>query len=66
MKALSAVMLLLVCGCPEGVTPPAPPPARPCSTAGDCLPEGGALCGPIIACVDGFCEGEPSRVEPCP
>ena len=56
---------LMLLGCPRDVEEPDRPGGRSCAVDSDCVPVG-AECGLVWACVDGVCEEEPSRTEPCP
>lgn len=70
MRALVAVALagpaLLLGGCPSDTARPDPPPSTPCVTMADCAGDAGASCGLLRACVDGYCEADPSLHVPCP
>ena len=60
---LAALAVATVAGCPP---PPAPPPkqdaGQPCRAHEDCNER---TCGLLRACVDGYCEREPSLRVPC-
>ncbi|MDH5492559.1 MAG: hypothetical protein OEY14_11465 [Myxococcales bacterium] len=51
--------------CPKETPEPDPPLSTPCSTHAECNPDGGAICGALVACVDGYCALEPSIALPC-
>jgi hypothetical protein len=57
------VLALVLAGCPR--EPRAPDPrGEACGNSEDC--NGGATCGALRACVEGFCEDQRSLIRPCP
>lgn len=66
MRCAVTLALLVLAGCPPDPGEPVrPDQTRVCATDADCVPDGGASCGAVIACIDQRCEATPSRFVPC-